>query len=85
MLEHGVKPGAFLNQCTLYLFDYCVLTYQPDDNRVVAHLGCCMQRCHPIVGSDARVRPTIIDQVLDNLQVTLLAGQVEWRGTILSL
>lgn len=60
-------------------------TYQPDDDGVVAHLGSSMQRCHPIIGSDARFRPAVLDQVLDDFQVTLLAGQVERRGTILSL
>lgn len=44
-----------------------------------------MQWCHPIIGSDAWICPTALDQVLDNLQMTFLAGQVEWCGTIFSL
>lgn len=51
----------------------------------MAHLSGSMQRCHPIIGSDARVSLAILDQILDNLQMTLLAGQVERCGTILSL
>ncbi len=79
------------NKSTLYLFTRFNLqcpnipTYQPDDNGVVAHLGSSMQRCHPIIGSDARIRPAILDQVLDDFQMSLLAGQVERCGTILSL
>lgn len=61
------------------------LTYQPDDDSVMAHLGGGMQRCHPVIGSDAWLRPAVLHQVLDDLQVTLLAGQVEGCGTILCL
>ena len=67
------------------IFDPDMQTYQPDDDSVVAHLGSSMQRCHPVIGSDARICPTILDQVLDNLQMTLLAGQVEGCGTVLCL
>ena len=62
-----------------------ISTYQPCDDCVVAHLGRSMQRCHPVIGPDARICTTILDQVLDDLQMTLLAGQVERCGTILSL
>lgn len=51
----------------------------------MAHLGSSMQWCHPVIGSDAWIRPTILDQVLDDFKVALLAGQVERCGTILSL
>lgn len=51
----------------------------------MAHLGCGVQRCHPIIGSDAWICPAVLHQVLDDLKVTLLAGQVEGRGTILCL
>lgn len=61
------------------------MTYQPDNDCVVAHLGSSMQRCHPVTGSDVWICSTIFDQVLDNLQMALLAGQVEWCGTIFSL
>lgn len=44
-----------------------------------------MKRRHPVIGSDAGIRLTVLDQVLDDLQVTLLTGQVERRGTILGL
>lgn len=60
-------------------------TYQPDDDGVVAHLGGSVQGSHPVVGPDAGLCPAVLHQVLDDLQVTLLAGQVERRGTILSL
>ena len=62
-----------------------ILTYQPDNDCVVAHLRSSMEWCHAIIGSDSRIRSTILDQVLDNLKMTFLAGQVEWCGTILSL
>lgn len=51
----------------------------------MAHLGSSMQRCHPIIGSNARIRSTVFDQVLNNLQMAFLAGQVEWCGTIFCL
>lgn len=60
-------------------------THQPDDDGIVAHLGGCMERGHPIVGAYVGVRSAVFDQVLDDFQVTLLAGQVERCGTILSL
>lgn len=63
----------------------CMSTHQPNDDGTVAHLSSSMQRRHPVVGSNARICPTVLDQVLDDLQMTLLAGQVERRGTILSL
>lgn len=44
-----------------------------------------MKRRHPVIGSDAGICLTVLDQVLDDLQVTLLTGQVERRGTILGL
>lgn len=52
------------------------MTYQPDNDSVMAHLGGSMQRCHPVIGSDPWFRHTVFHQVLDNLQVTFLAGQV---------
>lgn len=61
------------------------VTHQPDDDGVVSHLGGCMKRGHPIVGAYVGVRSAVFDQVLDDLQVALLTGQVERRGTILSL
>lgn len=67
------------------LISVVIPTYQPDDNSVVAHLGSSMQWCHPIIGSDTWICPTVLDQVLDNLQMTFLAGQVERCGTIFSL
>lgn len=62
-----------------------VVTHQPDDDGVVAHLGGGMQGSHPVVGPDAGLCPAVLHQVLDDFQVTLLAGQVERCGTILSL
>lgn len=62
-----------------------LVTYQPDDDGVVAHLGGSVQGSHPVVGPDAGLRPAVLREVLDDFQVTLLAGQVERRGTILSL
>lgn len=62
-----------------------LLTYQPDDDRVVAHLCGGVETRHAVAGSDAGVSPAVLDQVLDDLQVTLLTGQVERRGTILGL
>lgn len=44
-----------------------------------------MKRRHPVIGSDAGICLTVLDQVLDDLQVTLLTGQVDRRGTILGL
>lgn len=64
---------------------FSLLTYQPDDDRVVAHLCSGVETRHPVTGSDAGISVTVLDQVLDDLQVTLLTGQVERRGTILGL
>lgn len=61
------------------------MTYQPDDNGVVAHLGSGVQGSHSVIGPDAGFRTTVFHKVLDDFQVTLLAGQVERCGTILSL
>lgn len=51
----------------------------------MAHLRSGVQRRHPVVGSDAGICLAVLDQVLDDLQVALLTGQVERRGTILGL
>lgn len=51
----------------------------------MAHLRSSVERRHPVVGSDAGICLTVLDQVLDDLQVALLTGQVEGRGTILGL
>lgn len=58
---------------------------QPNNDRAVAHLRSSVERRHPVIGSDAGICPTLFDQVLDDLQVALLTGQVERRGTILGL
>lgn len=63
----------------------CDSTYQPDNDSVVSHLGSSVQRCHPIIGSDMRLRPAVLHQVLDDLQVTFLTGQIKGCGTILCL
>lgn len=51
----------------------------------MAHLRSGVERRHPVVGSDAGIGLAVLEQVLDDLQVALLAGQVERRGTILGL
>lgn len=51
----------------------------------MAHLRSGVERRHPIIGSDAGIGLIVLDQVLDDLQVALLTGQVERRGTILGL
>lgn len=60
-------------------------THQPDDDRVVAHLRSSVERRHPVIGSDAGICLAVLEQVLDDLQVAFLTGQVERRGTILGL
>lgn len=60
-------------------------THQPDDDRVVAHLRGSVEGRHPVIGSDAGICLAVLEQVLDDLQVALLTGQVERRGTILGL
>lgn len=60
-------------------------TYQPDDDGVVAHLGCGVQRGHAVIGAHVGVSPAVLHQVLDDLQVALLAGEVQRGGTGLGL
>ena len=60
-------------------------TYQPDDDGVVAHLGCSMQWGHAVVGAYVGVGPAVLHQVLDDLEVALLAGEVQRGGTGLGL
>lgn len=54
--------------------------YQPDNQRVVAAGSCSVQRAHAIQGTQAHVGPAVFHQELCQMQVALLAGQVEWRG-----
>lgn len=60
-------------------------TYQPYDDSVVAHLGGGVQWGHAVISTRVGVSPTILHQVLDDLQVALLAGEVQRGGPCLGL
>lgn len=47
----------------------------------MAHVGCSVQAGHAIVGSKVDVGSALVEQVLCDMQVTPLAGQVEGCGT----
>lgn len=59
--------------------------YQPYDDSVVAHLGGGVQWGHAIISACVGVSPTILHQVLDDLQVAFLAGEVQRGGPCLGL
>ena len=48
-------------------------------------LGCSMQWGHAVVGAYVVVGPAVLHQVLDDLEVALLAGEVQRGGTGLGL
>lgn len=56
-------------------------THQPFQHPLMAHVGCCVQTGHAIVGPQVDVSPTLVHKVLCNIQVSLLTGQVERGGT----
>lgn len=54
--------------------------YQPDDERVVASGGGGVQRAHAVEGAQVHVGAAVLHQELRQVQVALLAGQVERGG-----
>lgn len=56
-------------------------THQPFQHPLMAHVGCRVQTGHAIVGPQVDVSPTLVHEVLSNIQVSLLTGQVERGGT----
>lgn len=54
--------------------------YQPDDERVVAAGGGGVQRAHAVEGAQVHVGAAVLHQELRQVQVALLAGQVERGG-----
>lgn len=59
--------------------------YQPYDDSVVAHLGGGVQWGHAVISARVGVSPTILHQVLDDLQVAFLAGEVQRGGPCFGL
>lgn len=55
-------------------------TYQPDDQRVVATGSSSVQRTHAVEGTQVHVGTAVLHQKLSQVQVALLAGQVERGG-----
>lgn len=54
--------------------------YQPDDQRVVAVGSSSVQRAHAVEGTQVHIGTTVLHQKLSQVQVALLAGQVERGG-----
>lgn len=57
-----------------------ISTHQPHHHSFMAHVSSSVQAGHAIVGPQVDVGPTFVHKVLDDVQVTFLAGQVEWGG-----
>lgn len=55
--------------------------YQPDDKRVVATGSSSVQHAHAVEGTQVHVGSAVLHQELGQVQVALLAGQVERGGT----
>lgn len=58
----------------------CSSTDQPHHHGVVAHVSSRVQAGHAVVGPQVDVGAAVVHQVLRNMQVPLLAGQVERGG-----
>ncbi|TNN74189.1 hypothetical protein EYF80_015634 [Liparis tanakae] len=58
----------------------CSSTDQPHHHGVVAHVSSRVQAGHAVVGPQVDVGAAVVHQVLCNVQVPLLAGQVERGG-----
>lgn len=56
-------------------------TDQPQHDSLVAHVSSSMQAGHAVVGPKVDVSTTVIHEVLHNVQVPFLAGQIERGGT----
>lgn len=64
-----------------FLANTCFSTDQPHHHSLVAHVGGSMQAGHAILGPQMDISSAFIHEVLDNMQVPLLAGEVERGGT----